>query len=157
MASVSSVNPGVADILQTLSSTGATPLSSALFGSAVQSALQKASPSDLVQLSQEATQLQEASGLFSGANATQTSTNSGYSLLQSLFGLGGSSTAASAAATAAKPSNSSREFSFTRGFGAFGNEHYGKHNGRIGEFLGISALNYRIPLTRAARKRNNLS
>jgi len=126
MASVSSVNPGVADILQTLSSTGATPLSSALFGSAVQSALQKASPSDLVQLSQEATQLQEASGLFSGANATQTSTNSGYSLLQSLFGLGGSSTAASAAATAANPataaeSSASQEVSALLGTNTTGN------------------------------------
>ena len=67
MASVTSVNPGVSDLLQTLSSVGSTSLSSALSSSKVQSALQTASPGDLVQLSQAALQLQQAVGLFGGS------------------------------------------------------------------------------------------
>ena len=60
MGSVSSVNPGVANLLQTLSNDGDTELSSPN----VTSALQSAPVSDIVQLSLEATELANVGGLF---------------------------------------------------------------------------------------------
>ena len=68
MGSVSSTNPGVADLLQTLSKVGS-PLASS---SKDVSALEKASPADLVQLSTAAMQLENVDTLFggtTGANA----------------------------------------------------------------------------------------
>ena len=77
MSSVSSVNPGVADLLQTFWKNGTSPVSTALSSSGVQSALAIASPGDLVQLSSQALQLQQVAGLFgpsevsNGTAATQ--------------------------------------------------------------------------------------
>jgi hypothetical protein len=64
MGSVSSTNRGVAAVLQILSGESSASVSSALSSQAVQSALESASPRDIVQLSQVALQLQEAAGLF---------------------------------------------------------------------------------------------
>ena len=72
MGSISSVNPGVSDLLQTLSSAELASGSTVLSSPAVQSALQNASPGDIVQLSARAIQLQEADGLFGSAQSTQT-------------------------------------------------------------------------------------
>jgi hypothetical protein len=72
MSSIASVNPGVSDLLQTLSSAGSTPASSVLSSPAVESALQNASPRDIAHLSAEALQLQEANGLFGSPDSTQT-------------------------------------------------------------------------------------
>jgi hypothetical protein len=72
MGSVSSPNPGVADLLQIFSNAGSPTLSSVLSSPQVQSALQKAPPADLVQLSDQALQLQEVNGLFGSSNPSQT-------------------------------------------------------------------------------------
>jgi len=64
MSSVSAVNPAVADLLQVFSKSGSASLSTALSSTAVQSALDTASPGDLVQLSTQALQLQQVAGLF---------------------------------------------------------------------------------------------
>ncbi|MGO9229105.1 MAG: hypothetical protein ACLQKA_07835 [Bryobacteraceae bacterium] len=68
MGSVSSANPGVANLLQMLSASGSPVLSSPK----VTSALEKASATDIVQLSMDAIQSQGVGTLFgipSGANA----------------------------------------------------------------------------------------
>jgi hypothetical protein len=72
MGSANSVNPGVADVLQILSGAGSASLSSVLSSSSVQAALENASPGDIVQLSQQALQLQEAGLLFGSPGASQT-------------------------------------------------------------------------------------
>jgi hypothetical protein len=77
MGSTSSVNPGVADVLQILSSAGSASLSSALSSPSVESALDSASPGDIVHLSKQALQLQEAGILFGSPAASQTAVYSG--------------------------------------------------------------------------------
>jgi hypothetical protein len=59
MGSVSTINPGIASLLQTLSN-----VSPALSSPAVQSALENASPADVVQLSEAATQLESVDAMF---------------------------------------------------------------------------------------------
>jgi hypothetical protein len=83
MASIS-VNPGVADLLQTLSSGVAGSLSPILSSSAVQSVLKIAAPADLVHLSQEAQQLVVANGLFATSGASQTVTDPAALLIQAV-------------------------------------------------------------------------
>ncbi len=88
MGAVASTNPGLANLLQTLSNVNSPLLSSP---SAV-SALEKASPSDIVKLSTAATQLEEMSSIFADSNASafggldvlSTGTNPGFSTLNSL-------------------------------------------------------------------------
>ena len=80
MGSVSSsLNPGVADLLQTLANVNSPVLSSP----AVVSALEKAPASDIVQLSAEATQLQNMDALF-GLSAAS---NSNVNEVDTLFGI----------------------------------------------------------------------
>jgi hypothetical protein len=67
MGSVASAGFSVANLLQTLTS-GSPQVSSALSSSTVQTALQSASTSDLVELSGQAVQLQEADLLFGDSN-----------------------------------------------------------------------------------------
>jgi hypothetical protein len=73
MGSVSSVNPGVADLLQTLTSLNSPVMSS----STAVTALEKASPSDIVQLSVAAIQLQGVDTMFgiSTGSSSSSSTN----------------------------------------------------------------------------------
>jgi hypothetical protein len=72
MATIAAVNPGVSDLLQILSNAGSPSLTSALSSTNIQSALQAASPADIVQLSDQAVQLQVANDLFASADPSQT-------------------------------------------------------------------------------------
>ena len=73
MGTVGSTNAGLNDLLQTLTSIGS-PLTSTLSTPALQSALQNASPSDIVKLSDAALELQSTDALF-GVSDTSGSTN----------------------------------------------------------------------------------
>jgi hypothetical protein len=88
MASIAPVNPGVTDVLQLLSGAGSASVASALSSTAVQSALQKASPTDLVQLSAAALQLQDVSDLFggSGSSPATAAASPESQLISDLFG-----------------------------------------------------------------------
>ena len=109
MSSVSSVNPGVADLFNWLSSTGSTAVTSELSSPSVQSALESSSPGDLVQLSRQALQLQQAASLFGDSDTAQASATPESQLLQALTssisgstgstGSAGSESTSSAAAT----------------------------------------------------------
>ena len=83
MGSVGSVNPGIGDLLQSLYNNGAS-LSPVLSSSAVESALQTASPADLVQLSAQALQLQQTADLFGTYDPASQISGPGATLLQSL-------------------------------------------------------------------------
>lgn len=72
MGSVAIGNPGVASLLQTLKSAGTPAFNSVLDSPTVESALQKAPASDLVQLSDQALQLQTVQGLFGNSSASET-------------------------------------------------------------------------------------
>jgi hypothetical protein len=82
MSSVPAANPGATNsgassVLQFLSS-AASPLVSSLTSSAsVQSALENASPADLIQLSAQALKFQEAEGLFSPSTTATPSADLG--------------------------------------------------------------------------------
>jgi len=104
MGSVSSTNPGVADLLQILSGTGSAA-SSAFSSTGVQAALQSASVGDIVQLSQEALQLQVASGLFGTSQSAETATSPGNLRLQAVNSslTGSTATGTAAAASSASP------------------------------------------------------
>jgi hypothetical protein len=105
MSAIGSVNPGVADLFNWLSSTGAAPVTSVLSSPAVQTALQSSSPGDLVQLSQQALQLQQAGSLFGSSDSVETSATPESLLLQALTSsisgspTPGSETTSTAAAT----------------------------------------------------------
>jgi hypothetical protein len=92
MSSVSSINPGVANLLQALSGLNSPALSSR----AVTAALEKAPASDIVELSAAATQLQNLDSLFGLPDST-TSSSSGLGDISSLESLayGGSPSAGS--------------------------------------------------------------
>jgi hypothetical protein len=70
MSSVPVTNPGLSNLLQTLSTTSP-QLSSILSSSTVQSALKNASPQDIVKLSEQALELQQVSSLFGSSIGTQ--------------------------------------------------------------------------------------
>ena len=80
MGSISSVNPGITNLLQTLSNVDSPVLSSP----SVLSALQKASPSDVVQLSNAALQLENVDAIFGMPAAPNSPTTDLTSLLTSL-------------------------------------------------------------------------
>ena len=82
MGSVSLTNSTLTNMLQTLSAESP-ELSSMLATPQMQSALEKASPGDLVQLSDQALQLQEVGFMFGSADGTQSA--SANSLSDSLF------------------------------------------------------------------------
>ncbi|MGA2113657.1 MAG: hypothetical protein ABSH56_02770 [Bryobacteraceae bacterium] len=106
MGSVSSINAGVSDLLQTLSSLGSPIVSS----SATVSALEKASPGDLVQLSRAAIQLENVDEMFGGTtgSSAETSATSLEDVLAQATesspssGASSSATASSTATTAAQ-------------------------------------------------------
>jgi len=80
MGSISSADPGLSNLLQTLSNVNSPVLSSP----SVLSALQKASPSDIVQLSTAALQLENVDAMFGVPNPSSSSTSALNSLLASL-------------------------------------------------------------------------
>jgi phage tail protein X len=81
MSAVASVNPGLADLLQTLSSLNSPVLSS----SRVTSALEKAPAADIVQLSIAATQLEGVDAMFGISNGSNAGANSGLANLGNLL------------------------------------------------------------------------
>ncbi|HTS77460.1 MAG TPA: hypothetical protein VMG40_14710 [Bryobacteraceae bacterium] len=83
MSSVGSTSSVLSSLLQTLS-TDSPVLSSALSSPNVQSALEKASPADIVQLSDAAVQLQEANLLFGSADQSGSAETASDSILQTL-------------------------------------------------------------------------
>jgi hypothetical protein len=100
MGSVATTGFSVANLLQTLTSAGSPQLSAALSSPTVQTALQNAPTSDLVDLSDQAMQLQEVSDLFGNSSTADTATlpaalDPASSLLSSTSSTGssGSSTA----------------------------------------------------------------
>lgn len=105
MSTIASVNPGVSDLLNFLSSTGSSPVSSVLSSPSVQTALHSSSPGDLAQLSQQALQLQQAGSLFGNSDSAETSATPESLLLQALTssttGTSTSSTSTAGAATSA--------------------------------------------------------
>jgi hypothetical protein len=105
MSAVSSINPGIASLSQLLSNTGSATVNSALSAPAVQSALQNASPGDIVQLSTQALQLQETTSLFGGPASSSTPAAPDSLLLQALnSSLTGSTNAGSTAGSLAAAS-----------------------------------------------------
>ncbi|HYW46397.1 MAG TPA: hypothetical protein VE959_26250 [Bryobacteraceae bacterium] len=93
MSSVSSVNPALANLLQTLSNIGSPVLSS----TAVVSALEKAPAGDIVQLSTAAMQLENVDAMFGISDSSSTDTSSSLMNLPNLPS--GSSTDSTASAT----------------------------------------------------------
>jgi hypothetical protein len=77
-------NPGLADVLNILSNSASPALSSLLSSSKVQSALQNASPADLVQLSDQALQLQAVDSLFGTSDSGPSSTPDPNATLESI-------------------------------------------------------------------------
>jgi hypothetical protein len=93
MSTVSSAtdkSTGIADLMQMFSTVATPAVSSLLSSSKVQAALTNASPADLVQLSDQALQLQEVNGLFGSAAPTQTESAglSMQNLLRSIYSPG---------------------------------------------------------------------
>lgn len=84
---MSSTSTGIADLMQIFSSAATPAVSSVLSSSSVQAALAKAPPADIVQLSEQAMQLQEADGLFGAAapTAAQSSGMAMQDLLTSIY------------------------------------------------------------------------
>jgi hypothetical protein len=100
MGSVSSLNPGIADLLQTLTNLNSPVMSS----KTAVSALESAPPADIVQLSVAATQLQSVDAMF-GISTSPISDMS--STLASLEGAatGSSGAAASSVLSTASPAD----------------------------------------------------
>lgn len=69
ISSVSSTN-GLVNLMQMLTSAAPPAVSSLIASKSVQAALAKSSPQDIVQLSDQAMQLQMADGLFGGSNTS---------------------------------------------------------------------------------------
>jgi hypothetical protein len=81
MSSASSINPGVENLLQTLSNVNSPVLSS----SKVVSALETAPASDIVQLSSAATEMQNMDAIFGISDSSTSSTGSPLSSLENLL------------------------------------------------------------------------
>jgi hypothetical protein len=99
MGSVSSTNPGVANLLQLLSNVNSPVASSP---SAV-AALEKAPPSDIAQLSEEAIQLQGMDEMFGIENGTENPASTLTNLLEAPEAAAANEASSSAAGTATTP------------------------------------------------------
>src|SRR5580698_8821771 len=99
MGSVSSTNPGVANLLQLLSNVNSPVASSP---SAV-AALEKAPPSDIAQLSGEAIQLQGMDEMFGIENGTENPASTLTNLLEAPEAAVATEASSSAAGTATTP------------------------------------------------------
>jgi len=109
MASVTSVNSGYADLFQALSNTGSASVSSPLSSAGLQADLQSASPSDVVQISREALELQQSSSLFGTSGASQTATDPAALLLQAVSSSVRGTTEPTASASSSTGASSSAE------------------------------------------------
>ncbi|HEX4138577.1 MAG TPA: hypothetical protein VHY84_28460 [Bryobacteraceae bacterium] len=128
VSTVSSVNPGFADLSQLLSSTGSATVTSALFTPAVQSALQNASPTDLVQLSAQALQLQAVGGLFANTDSSSTEATPESLLFQALSSsltqstnAGSSGSGTTAASSSESSADATAALALQQAYGLFGN------------------------------------
>jgi len=72
--SPSTTSTGMTDLMQIFSSAATPAFTSVLSSKSMQAALAKAPPADIAQLSEQATQLQEADGLFGATAATTIAT-----------------------------------------------------------------------------------
>ncbi len=91
---VASTNNGLSDLLQTLTNDNS-PLLSTLSSPNVEAALESAPASDIVQISDEAQQLQTADALFGISNTSTSSADNLFSALAAVGSSGTSSTSAS--------------------------------------------------------------
>jgi hypothetical protein len=118
MNPVSSTNSaGMTDLIQLLSSSSSPLVSSGLSSSQIQSALQKASPDDIVQLSDQAMQLQEFDTMFGSSDTSQTtslfstpsasSSNDTFNNLIAALNSASSSTTSSAISSGSQSTSSS--------------------------------------------------
>ncbi len=82
MGSVASTNSGLSDLLQTLTNENS-PLLSTVSSPTVEAALENAPASDIVEISDQAIQLQTADALFGISNTTTSPTDSLFSALAS--------------------------------------------------------------------------
>jgi hypothetical protein len=101
MGSVASTNNGLSDLLQTLTNENS-PLLSTLSSPNIEAALQKAPASDIVQISDQALQLQATDALFGISNTTASPTDSLFSALANV----GSSASSSASGSSLDPGSS---------------------------------------------------
>ena len=105
MGSVASVNPGVADLLQTLTNLNSPVMSS----QTVVSALEKSPPADIVQLSVAATQLENMDAMFGISNGAGTDgggiLGSLESSLTAAAGAAGNGTSSSTILSTASPAD----------------------------------------------------
>ncbi len=83
MGSVSSTNAGLSDLLQTLTNENS-PLASTFSSPAVEKALENAPPADIVQLSDQAVQLQVTDALFGDTNTSSSPSDSLFSTLAAI-------------------------------------------------------------------------
>jgi len=93
----SSTNNGLSDLMQTLTNENS-PLLSTLSAPNIQSALEKAPASDIVEISEQAQQLQSVDALFGISNTASTSNDSLFSALADI-GSSESSTASGSSST----------------------------------------------------------
>jgi hypothetical protein len=100
-ASTGSTNNGLSDLLQTLTNDNS-PLLSTLSSPTVEAALENAPASDIVQISDEAQQLQTAAALFGISNTSSTSADNLFSALAAA----GSSASSSVAGSSLDPGSS---------------------------------------------------
>jgi len=98
---VASTSNGLSDLLQTLTNDNS-PLLSALSSPNVEAALENAPASDIVQISDEALQLQTTDALFGISNTANTSADNLFSALASV----GSSSTPSASGSSLNPGSS---------------------------------------------------
>jgi hypothetical protein len=84
MSSVASVSSGVSDLFQALSNTGSSSVSSVLSSTSLQSKLEGSSSGDIVKLSEQALQLQQANGLFGASTSSPAVTDPASLLLQAV-------------------------------------------------------------------------
>jgi len=107
MGSISSTNPGLSELLQSLTNSGSDVLSSILSTPNVQSALEQAPAGDVVELSDQALQLQVVGALF-GSPTTDTTndTNSLFDFLNpALAGTANSASGLFPADSSSAPAN----------------------------------------------------
>jgi len=98
MGSVASTNNGLSDLLQTLTSENS-PLASTLSSPTMENALENAPASDIVQISEQAMQLQATDALFGISDTSTTSTDSLFSALADAASSATSSTSGSSVNT----------------------------------------------------------
>jgi hypothetical protein len=101
MGSVASTNSGLSDLLQTLTNENS-PLLSTVSSPTVEAALENAPASDIVEISDQAIQLQTADALLGISNTTTSPTDSLFSALASV----GSSATSSASGSSLNPGSS---------------------------------------------------